>query len=87
MPRERGGEDEQRQRHPAPTLVQRRAGDASAAGERADEADSEEQDVEPGRPAVKECVSERAECYGDTEQCDSEATFPTHPVGNADSRL
>ena len=55
--------------------------------ERADEADREEEDVEPGRPAVEEHVPERAECDGDTEQCDPEAAFPTHPVGNADSRL
>ena len=68
MPRERGGEDEQRQRHPAPALVQRRARDLQQQCERADEAEREEEDVEPGGPAVEECVSNDAECYGDAEQ-------------------
>jgi hypothetical protein len=36
---------------------------------------------------MEQHVSKRAERNGKAEQCGSEAAFPTHPVGNADSRL
>ena len=87
VPGERACEEQQRQSHPASALVERRVRDAQQQGQRADEEGSEEEDVQTGRPAVEEHVPERAQCDGDAEQRDPEAAFPTHPVGNADSRV